>query len=70
MTIQTTERYCPVCGKVVTEATWNRFGEWCCSEAHAGEYVAEVRTQKQRQLATTGAAPSEQTRERRSGGCC
>lgn len=69
MTTQTTERYCPVCGKPVTEATWNRFGEWCCSDAHAEEHVTEVRTQKQRQLATAG-APSQQPRERRSGGCC
>ena len=69
MATQTTERYCPVCGKPVTEATWNRFGEWCCSDAHAEEYVTEVRTQKQRQLAGMGPAPSEQKRERR-GGCC
>ncbi|MGH8059645.1 MAG: hypothetical protein ACREOH_20805, partial [Candidatus Entotheonellia bacterium] len=25
---------------------YNRFGEWCCSEEHAEEYVQEVRAQK------------------------
>lgn len=69
MAIQVTERYCPICGKLVTEATHNRFGEWCCSDAHAEEYVADVRAQKQRQLAAGGPAPSEQRRERRRG-CC
>lgn len=51
MATQTTERYCPICGKPAAEETetHNRFGEWCCSEAHAGEYVAEVRAEKQRQ---------------------
>lgn len=51
MATQVTERYCPVCGKPVAEATHNRFGEWCCSEAHAEEHVAEVRSEKQRKLA-------------------
>jgi endogenous inhibitor of DNA gyrase (YacG/DUF329 family) len=62
-----TDRYCPICGKPVTEGEFNRFGEWCCSAAHAEEYVAEVRAQKQRQLAASAPAPSEQ---RRRGGCC
>ncbi|MBI2202500.1 MAG: hypothetical protein HYU41_01410 [Candidatus Rokubacteria bacterium] len=38
---QVTERYCPVCGKPVAEATHNRFGEWCCSDAHSGLYRSE-----------------------------
>lgn len=68
MTTQTTtERYCPICGKPVTEGSYTRFGEWCCSEAHAEEYVAEVRAQKQRQAAVT--APAEPRQERRRG-CC
>ena len=70
MATQTTERYCPICGKPVTESTWNRFGDWCCSEAHAEEHVAEVRTQKQQQLAVTAAAPSEHGMARHRGGCC
>jgi endogenous inhibitor of DNA gyrase (YacG/DUF329 family) len=70
MAIQATERYCPTCGRPVTEGTYNRFGEWCCSEAHADEYVAEVRAQKQRQLAATAPAPPEPRRERPRGGCC
>ena len=52
MATQVTERYCPVCGKPVADATHNRFGEWCCSDAHADEYVAEVRSKKQRELAS------------------
>lgn len=69
MVIQVTERYCPICGKPVTEATYNRFGEWCCSEAHAEEYVTEVRAQKQRQLVATAPA-AEPRRERPRSGCC
>lgn len=46
MTAETKERYCPICGKPVTEPTYNRFGEWCCSEAHAEAYVKEVRAQR------------------------
>lgn len=65
-----TDRYCPICGKPVTEGEFNRFGEWCCSDAHAEEYVAEVRAQKQRQLAASAPAPSEQPTQRRRGGCC
>ena len=70
MATQTTERYCPMCGKPVTEATWNRFGDWCCSEAHAEEHVAEVRARKQQQLAGTAAAPSKRGTARHRGGCC
>jgi len=51
MAIETAEKYCPICGKQVTEPTFNRFGEWACSEAHADEYVKEVRAQKMRAAA-------------------
>lgn len=69
MATQTTERYCPICGKPVTEDTYNRFGELCCSEAHAEEYVAEVRAQKQRQAAAATPAQAERPKERHRG-CC
>ena len=62
MATQVTERDCPVCGKPVAAATHNRFGEWCCSDAHADEYVAEVRSKKQRELASAG-RPRETPRE-------
>ena len=55
MTSEAQEHYCPICGKEVTDPTWNRFGEWCCSETHAEEYVKEVRAGKQ----ATHAAPRE-----------
>ena len=58
MTVQTTpttERYCPICGKPVTDPTYNRFGEFCCSEAHAEEYVKDVRAQKVQAHAASGA---------------
>ena len=51
MAIETSEKYCPICGKRVAEPTFNRFGEWACSEAHADEYVKEVRAQKMRAAA-------------------
>lgn len=51
MTTQVTERYCPICGKAVAEETHSRFGERCCSDAHAEAYAAEVRGEKQRNLA-------------------
>ncbi|MGH7326664.1 MAG: hypothetical protein ACREJ9_18745 [Candidatus Rokuibacteriota bacterium] len=69
MAIQTTERYCPVCGKPVPEGTYNRFGEWCCSEAHAEEYVGEVRAQKQGQAAAAAPTQTERRKERHWG-CC
>ncbi|MGH7385643.1 MAG: hypothetical protein ACREKG_10710 [Candidatus Rokuibacteriota bacterium] len=37
MAIQTTDKYCPICGKDVDEPSFKRFGEWPCSEAHAEE---------------------------------
>jgi endogenous inhibitor of DNA gyrase (YacG/DUF329 family) len=68
MATQATERYCPICGKPVTGETYDRFGEWCCSDAHAEEYVAEVRAQKQRQApAPVAEAPRA---ERHRVGCC
>ena len=48
MTVEITEKYCPICGKEVTEPAFKRFGEWACSEAHAEEYVKEVRAQRVR----------------------
>ena len=54
MAVEATERYCPVCGMPVTDPTWKRFGELCCSEAHAGEYVKEVRAQKVQAQAAQG----------------
>jgi hypothetical protein len=46
MTSETIEHYSPICGKPVMEPTYNRFGEWCCSEEHAEVYVKEVRAQR------------------------
>ena len=57
MAIETSEKYCPICGKQVTEPTFNRFGGWACSEAHAEEYVKETRAQKMRAAAP---APEQQ----------
>ncbi len=51
MAIETAEKYCPICGKQVKDPTFNRFGEWACSEAHADEYVKETRAQKIRAAA-------------------
>jgi hypothetical protein len=60
MAIETTEKYCPICGKQVVEPASNRFGEWACSEAHADEYVKEVRAQKMR-----AAAPAQEEQPQR-----
>lgn len=75
MTVETTEKYCPICGKPVTDPTYKRFGELCCSEAHAEEYVKEVRAQKLRAAAApVSPSGSEETPRGRSsgrrGGCC
>jgi hypothetical protein len=51
MAIQTTDKYCPICGKDVAEPSFKRFGEWACSEAHAEEYAKEVRAEKLRAVA-------------------
>jgi hypothetical protein len=66
MAIQTTEKYCPICGKDVPEPNFKRFGEWACSEAHAEEYVTEVRAQKLRAVAPE---PRRDDRPARRG-CC
>ena len=63
MATQATQHSCPMCGKPVTDDTFNRFGEWCCSEAHADAYVAGVRKDKQ---ASAGAEMASKPR----GGCC
>lgn len=70
MATQVTERYCPVCGKPVAEATHNRFGEWCCSDAHAQEYVAEVRSAKQRTLAGAERPRDTQPEQAPPRSCC
>ena len=57
MTSEPQEKYCPICGKPVTEPTYNRFGEWCCSEEHAEEYVKEVRAQKAQAVAAGQGRP-------------
>lgn len=66
MAIQTAEKYCPICGKDVAEPSFKRFGEWACSEAHAEEYVKEVRAQKLRVVAPE---PRREDRPARRG-CC
>jgi hypothetical protein len=66
MTIQATDRYCPICGKDVPEPSFKRFGEWVCSEAHAEEYVKEVRAEKVR---TVGPELRPEDRPTRRG-CC
>jgi len=66
MAIQTTDKCCPICGKDVAEPSFKRFGEWACSEAHAEEYVTEVRAQK---LRTVAPEPRRDDRPARRG-CC
>jgi hypothetical protein len=43
MAVETTGKYCSICGKDVAEPTFERFGEPFCSEAHAEAFVGEVR---------------------------
>lgn len=52
MALETNEKFCPICGKPVTDPTFNRFGEWACSEAHADDYVREVRAKRERMAAS------------------
>jgi len=66
MAIQTTDKYCPICGKEVTEPSFKRFGEWACSEAHAEEYVKEVRAEKLR-VVTPEPRGDDRPQQR---GCC
>lgn len=54
--VETTGHYCPICGKDVTDPAFKRFGEWACSEAHAEEYVREVRAERG-QATRSSAAP-------------
>lgn len=70
MATQVTERYCPVCGKPAADATHNRFGEWCCSDAHAAEYVAEVRAEKQRKVAGADRPHESQRDQAAPRSCC
>ena len=68
MATETTEKYCPICGKPVTDPTYKRFGEFCCPEAHAEEYVKEVRAQKvQAQTQAVSPAPQQRPRQFRGG---
>lgn len=62
MAIETSEKYCPICGKEVNGPTFTRFGEWACSEAHAEEYVKEVRAKK---VQAASPAPREEPRRPR-----
>ena len=66
MAIQMADKYCPICGKDVAEPSFKRFGEWACSEAHAEEYVTEMRHQKLRIVAPE---PRRDDRPARRG-CC
>ncbi len=43
---ESTEHYCPICGKDVSNPAFKRFGEWACSEAPVDEYVKEVRAER------------------------
>ena len=66
MAIQTTDKYCPICGKEVAEPSFKRFGEWACSEAHAEDYMKEVRAAK---LRVVTPEPRGDDRPQRRG-CC
>ena len=57
MAIETSEKYCPICGRALAEPTFNRFGEWACSEAHAEEYVKEVRAKRVQGVSSTAEQP-------------
>jgi hypothetical protein len=63
MTSDTQEKYCPICGKPVAKPTYNRFGEWCCLEEHAEEFVKEVRAQKAQAATTRQARPVSPSRD-------
>ncbi len=67
MPVQAAEKYCPICGKPVTDATYNRFGEFACSEAHVEDYVKEVRAQKVQAHAGSAAPQQERPRQMRGG---
>ncbi len=70
-----TEKYCPICGKEAHEETFKRFGEYCCSEEHAQEYVKEVRAKQGAGNASAlqggpAARPQVEEPPRRRRGCC
>ncbi len=54
---RTTKRYCPICGKAVTEPAHERFGEWAGSEAHAEEYVGGLPTGTVKGFAVSASGP-------------
>lgn len=62
-----TGRYCPICGREVSDQSINRFGEYFDSEEHAEEYVKEVRARRTGQAATP--IPRVLEPRRRRGGC-
>lgn len=67
MAVQT-QRYCPICGKPVTDLTYDRFGELCCSEEHAERYVKEVRAQRVQAHAGNPAPQQERLPRQMCGG--
>ena len=71
MAVEMTEKYCPICGKDVTDVSIKRFGEYLCSGEHAEQYVKEVRAKQQ--AASQQEAPRYEEAPRgfwRRGGCC
>lgn len=71
MAIEVQERYCPICGRDVSEPAFKRFGEWACSEEHAEAYVREVRAGKVEAAARRDRPePREEASDRRGGCCC
>ncbi len=72
MAVETTEKYCPICGREVKDLSIKRFGEYLCSEEHAEQYVKEVRA-KQQAASQREEAPHYEEAPRgfwRRGGCC
>ena len=52
-----------------SDATYNRFVEWCCSEAHAEEYVKGVWAQKvQAQAQSVNPEPRQRYPRQMCGG--
>lgn len=81
MAVEVAEKFCPICGREVTNGEFKRFGEYCCSEEHAEEYVKEVRGRRQAgqgMVASAAASPISQGPPRpeapgpwwRRKGCC
>lgn len=63
MALETTEKFCPICVKPVTDSAFNRFGEWACSEAHADDYVKEVRAKREGMAASAAGQHSGRQEE-------